>query len=124
MKKQAYNKRDTIKIEIDGEIKTLCDISRESGIGRSTILKRYKNGYKGKDLLFDGIINNTSGTIGISYSNSQNNWRAYINVDGKRIELGRRKDKNKAIRLRKEAELKYYGKFNRNEEDLDNVQHT
>ncbi len=124
MFEQANNKRDTIKIEIDGKTKTLCDIARESGIGRETILKRYKSGYRGKDLLVDGIINNTSGVVGVSYSNSQNNWRAYINVGGNRIELGRRKNKEDAIKLRKEAEEKYFKEYNRNEEDLDNVHHT
>lgn len=109
MKKQANNKRNTVRIPFEDGEKTLCDLSRESNIKRETILNRYNKGYSGKDLVFDGIINNTSGIIGISYSNSQNNWRAYINQDGKRIELGRRKDKEKAIKLRLEAELKLYG---------------
>ena len=109
MKKQANNKRNTIRISFEGEEKTLCDLSRESNIKRETILKRYSKGYNGKDLIFDRIINNTSGIIGVSYSNSQNNWRAYINKDGKRVELGRRKDKEKAIRLRLKAELELYG---------------
>ena len=103
---------------LNGEIKTLCDISRESGINRETILKRYKSGYNGNDLIFNGIIDNTSGTVGVSYSNSQNNWRAYINVDGKRIELGRRKNKEDAIKLRKDAEVKYFGEYLRNEGDI------
>ena len=53
--------------------------------------------------------NNTSGITGVSFANREKNWRAFINYKGKRIELGRRKDKNEAIKLRLEAELKYYG---------------
>lgn len=109
MEEQAKNKTNTIYIEYKGNKVKLVDIASESGIDRATILNRYKSGYIDEDLTREGIIDNTSGTVGVSYSNSQNNWRAYINVDGKRIELGRRKNKDEAIKLRKEAEAKYYG---------------
>lgn len=46
---------------------------------------------------------------GVCFANREQNWRAFINYQGKRIELGRRKDKNEAIKLRLEAELKYCG---------------
>lgn len=36
--------------------------------------------------------------------------RVYINYKKKRIELGRRENKEEAIKLRLLAELKYYGK--------------
>lgn len=54
-------------------------------------------------------ISNTSGVTGVCFANREQNWRAFINYQGKRIELGRRKNKNEAIKLRLEAELKYYG---------------
>ena len=54
-------------------------------------------------------ISNKSGVTGVCFANREQNWRAFINYQGKRIELGRRKDKNEAIKLRLEAELKYYG---------------
>ena len=53
-------------------------------------------------------ISNTSGVTGVCFANREQNWRAFISYQGKRIELGRRKDKNEAIRLRLIAELKYY----------------
>lgn len=53
--------------------------------------------------------NNSSSVTGVCFANREQNWRAFINYQGKRIELGRRKDKNEAIKLRLEAELKYYG---------------
>lgn len=55
--------------------------------------------------------NNTSGITGVSWSNALQAWRAYINVNGQRIELGTRRNKEKAIRLRLEAEMKYYGEY-------------
>ena len=54
-------------------------------------------------------ISNTSGITGVSLESRSKSWRAFINYKGKRIELGIRKDKDKAIRLRLIAELKYYG---------------
>lgn len=53
-------------------------------------------------------ISNTSGVTGVSLENRSKSWRAFINYKGKRIELGKRKDKDEAIRLRLIAELKYY----------------
>lgn len=53
--------------------------------------------------------NNSSGVTGVCFANREQNWRAFINYQGKRIELGRRKDKDEAIKLRLRAELKYYG---------------
>lgn len=55
--------------------------------------------------------NNSSGVTGVCFASREQNWRAFINYQGKRIELGRRKDKNEAIKLRLEAELKYYGEI-------------
>lgn len=54
-------------------------------------------------------ISNTSGITGVSLETRSKSWRAFINYKGKRIELGKRKDKDEAIRLRLIAELKYYG---------------
>lgn len=55
--------------------------------------------------------NNTSGMTGLYYHREKKSWRAYINVNHQRIELGYRKDKNAAIKLRKDAEIKYFGEF-------------
>ena len=37
-------------IEVDGVTKRLCDWERETGIGRKTIMNRYKRGIRGKEL--------------------------------------------------------------------------
>ena len=51
---------------------------------------------------------NTSGVTGVSWDKNANSWRAYISYQGKRIELGHRKDFAKAVILRLDAENKYY----------------
>lgn len=59
-------------------------------------------------------ITNKSGFIGVnlvSHSEKRKNrWRAYITANYKRIELGKFATKEKAIRARLKAELKYFGK--------------
>ena len=54
---------------------------------------------------------NTSGFIGVNWNKNCNLWIARIQIDGKDTYLGGSKDKNKAIKLRLEAEAKYYGEF-------------
>lgn len=69
--------------------------------------------------------NNTSDIVGVSYvakewfgkdKNGNDlfrspHWRANININGKRISLGRFKKKEDAIAARKKAEDKYFGEY-------------
>lgn len=55
--------------------------------------------------------NNTSGHIGVGWSNRQKAWQARIQRDHKSIHLGFFEDKTKAIQARKEAEVKLFGHF-------------
>lgn len=55
--------------------------------------------------------NNTSGTTGVCYNKKGQNWRAYIVVNGKQINLGYFTDKDKAISARKNAEILYFGEY-------------
>jgi hypothetical protein len=68
--------------------------------------------------------NNTSGTKGVCYLKNEGKWHAYITYDKNRINLGKYVSKEDAIKVRKEAELKYFGEFNRKEDNLNNVHHT
>lgn len=52
--------------------------------------------------------NNVSGVTGVSWSNSLSHWRAYINYDGERIELGYFDSFEEAVTARLMAENKYY----------------
>lgn len=55
--------------------------------------------------------NNTSGYRGVSYRKDRNKYRAYIKFQGKDIFLGNYDDIEDAIKARKCAEEKYFGKI-------------
>lgn len=50
---------------------------------------------------------NTSGCVGIHFRKDANKWRPVIMVNNKNISLGYYKNKEDAIKVRKEAEIKY-----------------
>lgn len=54
---------------------------------------------------------NTSGVTGVRWHKATQKWQADICVDSKHIYLGVFSDKNQAIKVRKEAENKYFGKY-------------
>jgi len=110
MKEQAKNKRCTIYLDIDNESDKLVDLVKENNIKRGTLLRRYNSGIRDSNVLLSkNQLNNKSGVVGVSYSTSQDNWRAYININKERIELGRSKSKLKTIKSRLEAEINYFG---------------
>lgn len=55
--------------------------------------------------------NNTSGVIGVSWSKSEEVWRATICVNHKRLQLGKFKSKKRAIKTRLIAEMLHFGEF-------------
>jgi len=55
--------------------------------------------------------NNTSGVTGVSWHTRDEKWIVQINIDGKQIHLGYFDDFNEAVRIRKDAEIKYYGEY-------------
>lgn len=55
--------------------------------------------------------NNTSGYVGVYYRKDRDKWQSYIMINKKRISLGAFKDKEDAIKARKEAEEKYFGEY-------------
>lgn len=58
--------------------------------------------------------NNTSGVKGVCWDNRTGSWHAYITCDKERIYLGHYSDFDEAVKVRKEAEEKYFGEWNRN----------
>jgi len=56
--------------------------------------------------------------IGIYYSKSKALWETYIGYKNKKIYLGGFKDKKDAIEARREAEIKYFGEYHYNYEEL------
>lgn len=59
---------------------------------------------------------NTSGTKGVSFNKNENKWCAYIGCEKEKYNLGKFLNIKDAIKARKEAEIKYFGEFNRQEE--------
>lgn len=55
--------------------------------------------------------NNTSGVKGVSWHKATEKWRVFISINKKCTELGYFDDFEEAVRVRKEAELKYYGEY-------------
>jgi len=55
--------------------------------------------------------NNTSGVTGVWWSNSTNKWIAEIKLNYKKIHLGSFDNINDAAKIRKEAEIKYFGEY-------------
>lgn len=81
-------------------------------INRDTLDNR-KNNLRIADKSLNAInvgirTSNTSGVTGVSWNKNANLWRVYINYQGKRIELGYRKNFKDAVILRLNAENKYY----------------
>lgn len=56
------------------------------------------------------ISTNKSGVTGVYWSKSRQRWVAQIEFQGRHYNLGRFTDKEEAIKVRKEAEKKYFGK--------------
>lgn len=55
--------------------------------------------------------NNTSGVMGISWNKRKEQWEAYINIKGKRKNLGLYNNFDEAVKTRKRAEEKYFGEY-------------
>ena len=51
--------------------------------------------------------NNKSGVIGVHYYSSRKQWQAQITSEGKKINLGRFDNFDDAVKVRKDAEIKY-----------------
>lgn len=54
---------------------------------------------------------NTSGVTGVCYDKTRDRWEAEITFQGKRYRLGRYKEKEDAVKVRKEAEEKLHSEF-------------
>lgn len=55
--------------------------------------------------------NNTSGFVGVCWDKESCKWLSYIKLNGKQIKLGRFINKEDAVRVRLNAEKKYFGEF-------------
>lgn len=95
-----------------------CDQRKVAvGIGKSTIGKNSARQIE-ENMMFHTNFqvienarlpkNNTSGQKGVWWDKSREKWQAYIQVNGKRINLGRYSKKDDAIKARLVAEEEYF----------------
>jgi len=101
--------KKNIKNDID-HINGLPHDNRKSNLRECTHSQNMKN--------MKLPLNNTSGDKGVYYRKDRNTWMAKIFVDDKKINLGSFKNKEDAIKIRKQAEEKYFREFNREEQYL------
>ncbi len=59
---------------------------------------------------------NSSGYRGVTWANDRNQWRAFIQVNRQKINLGCFDTINQAVAVRRQAELRYFGEYVRQEE--------
>lgn len=56
-------------------------------------------------------LDNTSGITGVNWHKASNKWRTYIVANGKHKHLGLYEKFNEAVKIRRKAEIEYFGKF-------------
>jgi hypothetical protein len=91
----------------------LLDKSRKKAIKKALDVRqdKYINGTDIYQLGQEPRSNNTSGVVGVNYDKSTKTWKAIIQFKNKRYYLGSSKNKEEAIKMRKEAEEKIHGEF-------------
>ena len=62
--------------------------------------------------------NNSSGVTGVCWDKKSNKWLAYITVNKKSINLGYYDNINEAIKIRQEAEIKYFKEYSPNKGEI------
>ena len=73
------------------------------------VAEKISNSLKGRVMPHKRLIRNTntSGVVGVSYSESHKSWRASIRINGLTIDLGRYKDIDQAAKARQAAEIEF-----------------
>lgn len=77
-----------------------------SSISNLRIVTRSQNGMNRGNQ-----VNNTSGFAGISWSKERGKWEVHIKIDGRKINLGRFDNIEKARLTRVNAEIEYFGEY-------------
>jgi hypothetical protein len=95
---------------ICGEHKQKIDhINRNKQDNRKSNLRLVSNSLNGFNI--DLQSNNTSGKTGVSYLKKNNTYMVYIGHDNQNIYLGCYKSFDEAVKVRQQAELKYFGEL-------------
>lgn len=110
---QNRNTRRNHEVTINGVTKLMTDWCNEYGIDVATFKQRLDKGWTGNDLIshqktYPGC---SSGFKGVHYRSDSGKWRATINKDGTKYNLGTYKNLEDAVKARLDGELKYYGEY-------------
>lgn len=84
-------------------------ITHDVNDNRKSKLRRTMNGQN--NMNHSLYKNNTSGCSGVTWKEKNQKWEVRISVNKKRYNLGLYTDLNEAIKVRKEAEQKYFGEY-------------
>lgn len=84
-------------------------ITHDVNDNRKSKLRRTVNGQN--NMNHSLYKNNTSGCSGVTWKEKNQKWEVRISVNKKRYNLGLYTDLNEAIKVRKEAEQKYFGEY-------------
>lgn len=105
-------------------VKTDLHNKKRKSLYLTNLILGYKNNYQVDHINGDTLDNriqnlrfctqqqnlmNKSKVKGVSWNGEK--WHSYIGINNKRINLGYFDDKKTAFKIRRKAELKYYGKF-------------
>lgn len=110
---QNLNTRRNNIVTINGVTKTVTEWSEESGINRNTLDQRLRSGITGEDLLAPLKLCSgySSGFTGVMYRKDSGKWRVTITKDGIRHNIGTYESLEDAVNARLNSEIKYYGKY-------------
>lgn len=102
---QANNTRNNNLIEVNGEVKSVSQWARISGVSRYVIKKRYAEGVRGSDLFFpveEIKAQYQSGVPYIKWDKKKERWRTEVKYNGKKYFVGNIKDLDDAINKQNE----------------------
>lgn len=116
---QSNNTRINNLIEINGEVKSLSQWARISGVTRQTIQRRYDKGIRGDDLLSPVVIVKAeyqSGVPYIKWDKKKRRWRTELKLNDKKYFIGYFKDLEIAIKKQSDHKNKL---IKQKEEEVD-----
>jgi hypothetical protein len=101
---QCNNRRSNVFVEINGEIKTIAQWTKEYSLPEFTIYQRYKSGIRGEDLIspLKPLADKQSTHKGIRWRNDSKKWEASVTQNKKVKILGCFTSEQDALDIREE----------------------
>jgi hypothetical protein len=91
-----------------------CEIDHINGIPLDNRIANLREATRLQNVSNQKIrVNNTTGIKGVSWSKKSKRWYAYISQERKMYALGLFDNLDEAVKTRKDAEIRFFGEFNR-----------